>query len=193
MPFITGLGAHRQHEIVSQHAHNSRRVLPPSGLPIGNIQTGFSRLKKYGGELTALTFPPDEASKAPFPFYDRWADTFNLTTEAVVVNQARGLACTAALAATSGLRDQHWKSLPAQIVVKSRAPAAFVPVTVRLEVADLDLKDAVVVWEALDQDPVFGGNEFTFTPGKPGEHWLEAEAHWPDGRRIFAAASVICR
>ena len=189
MPFLTGIGTNRQHEIVNQYAQNARRVLPPSGLPLGNIQTGFAPLRKYGSGLSALTFPSDNATEAPFPFYDRWADSFNVTTEAVVVNQARGLACTAVLAATSSLRDQKWKSAPAQIIAPQGHPAAWRPVTVTLQATGLDLTGAEILWEAQDQEPTFGGPAFTFTPAKSGEQWVEAEARWPDGRRIFGNAS----
>ncbi len=189
MPFITGIGANRQHETVNQYAQNSRRVLPPSGLPLGNIQTGSAKLNKYGGELTALTFPSDNATESPFPFYDRWADSFNVTTEAVVVNQARGLACTAALAATTGLREQKWKTTPAQIVARQGHPASHRPFTVILQAPGLDLTEAEILWEAKGQEPTFGGPDFTVTPATTGEQWVEAEARWPDGRRVFAAAT----
>ena len=40
------------------------------------------------------------------------------------------------------------------------------------------------------QEPSFGGTSFTFTPTVVGVLWIEAEAHWPDGRRVFAAATI---
>ena len=54
--YLTGLGTRRQREIVSQYAQNDRRVLPPSGLPIGNIQASFQympelRLRAPRGDL----------------------------------------------------------------------------------------------------------------------------------------------
>ena len=145
-------------------------------------------LRPYGGELTALTFPSDRAPVAPFPFYDRWADSFNVTTEAVIVNQARGLACVAALAAQTDLRGQRWNSAPAQIFAPREAVPVHRPVTVTLRAKGLDFTGATVLWEARNQRSVFGGTEFTFTPATVGEQWVEAEAHWPDGRRVFAAA-----
>src|SRR5207248_3377491 len=90
--YLTGLGWKRQRDIVHQYAQNDRRILPPSGIPLGNIQAGFQYLNNYGSELGALTFPSDGATNAPYPFYDRWADTFNTSTEFVAVNQARALA-----------------------------------------------------------------------------------------------------
>ena len=188
-PFLTGMGAQRQHEIVHQYAQNDRRSLPPSGLPLGNLQTGFAHLRPYGGELTALTFPSDRAPVAPFAFYDRWADSFNVTTEAVVVNQARGLACVAALAAQTGLRGQPWNSAPAQILAPHEAVPVHRPVTVTLRAEGVDFTGATVLWEARDQRTTLGGTGFTFTPATTGEQWVEAEAHWPDGRRVFAAVS----
>ena len=52
---------------------------------------------------------------APYPFYDRWGDSFNLTTEFVISNQARGLAYLAWLMAQTPLKNQPWKSANAQI------------------------------------------------------------------------------
>ena len=188
-PFITGMGALRQHEIVHQYARNDRRNLPPSGLPVGNLQTGFADLPPYGGILSALTFPSDRAPLAPFAFYDRWADAWNVTTEAVVVNQARGLACVAARAAQTELRGQRWNSAAAQIITpRGTAPSGH-PVTVSLRSTGLDFTGATVLWEARNQRSAFGGTDFTFTPAAAGEQWVEAEAHWPDGRRVFAAAN----
>lgn len=38
------------------------------------------------------------------------------------------------------------------------------PMAVRLEVADPDLSEAKIIWEALDQEPVFGALDYTLTP-----------------------------
>jgi hypothetical protein len=47
-------------------------------------------------------------------------------------------------------------------------------------------------WEANGQEPVFGGQTYTFSPGpQDGAYWVEAEVQWPDGRRAFATNSVI--
>ena len=187
-PFLTGLGAQRQHEIVHQSAQNDRRSLPPSGLPLGNLQTGFASLRPYGDTLAALTFPSDRAPVAPFAFYDRWADSFNVTTEAVIVNQARGLACVAALAAESSLRTQHWNSAAAEIIAPPGAAHIGQPMTVSLRAAGVDFTGATVLWETRNQLTVLGGTDFTFTTTTAGQFWVEAEAHWPDGRRVFAVA-----
>ena len=66
------------------------------------------------------------------------------------------------------------------------------PVTVTLQVADTNLSGARIIWETLDQEPVFGGLNYTFTPVlQDGPYWVEAEVQWPDGRRAFAVNSVI--
>ena len=49
--YLTGIGRHRQREIVDQYAQNDRRVLPPSGIPIGNIQASVDYLPNYKGLL----------------------------------------------------------------------------------------------------------------------------------------------
>ena len=186
LSYITGMGGKRQREIVHQYAQNDRRVLPPSGLPLGNIQSGFAYLSNYGRELGSLTYPNDGATTATYPFYDRWGDSYNTTTEFIDVNQSRALACLAYLAAATPTATQPWNSTTAEIVVPSAYVAADEPVTLTLS-SDIDLTGAEVVWEAQGQQPTLGGTSYTFTPGTVGTHWVEAEIHWIDGRRAFAA------
>jgi len=59
MTYVTGLGWRRQREVVSQYAANDRRVLPPSGEPIGNVQDGFPFLSSYQSTLRNLCYPSD--------------------------------------------------------------------------------------------------------------------------------------
>ena len=99
--YVTGLGWKRQREIVHQYAQNDDRVLPPSGIPLGNIQSSFAYIDPYKSELGALCFPQDGVATAPYPFYDRWGDSFNVTTEFVAVDQARSLASLAFLSTLS--------------------------------------------------------------------------------------------
>ena len=104
MTFITGIGVKRQRDIVHQYAQNDDRELPPSGLPLGNIQMGFGYLYAYtygannANELINLAYPGYNTPNNPYPFYDRWADTYNTTTEFVVTDQARSLASLASSA-----------------------------------------------------------------------------------------------
>ena len=72
-------------------------------------------MDKYGKELGELSFPPDGDAGAPYPFYDRWGDSFNFSTEFVIVNQARSLAYLAWLMARTPLKNQPWKSAIARI------------------------------------------------------------------------------
>ena len=188
--YLTGLGWKRQREIVHQYAQNDRRVLPPTGVPLGNIQAGFQYLNNYGGELGGLTFSTDGATAAPFPFYDRWADTFNTSTEFVAVEQARAIASLAFVATLTRATTQSWSSLPAQITGLPAQAGVGSSVTASLQVPGMDLTRARVVWEARDQEPAFG-SESTLTPLNPGSQWVEAEAQWPDGRRAFAATNFL--
>lgn len=187
--YLTGLGWNRQREVVHQYAQNDRRTLPPSGIPIGNIQAGFQFLHHYGKELGALSFPPDGAEQDPYPFYDRWGDSFNVTTEFVISNQGRGLAVLAWLMAQTPIKDQRWKPDAAlQIVLRSK-PVVGQALTAAISGAPTELNKAQVVWEARGQEPAFG-REFKFIPRTSGEVWVEVEAQWPDGRRAFGSASV---
>ncbi len=188
--YLTGIGSRRQREIVSQEGQNDWAVLPPSGLPLGQLQPGFYYMSTYTTELGAMCYPSDGASTAPYAFYDRWGDSFNVTTEATVVNQARSLAGLAFLAASTSTANQTWTTAPAQIAGPTGYTPINHPVTLTLSVPGLDLSTAEVVWEAMNQHPSRGGASYTFTPDQVGSYWVEAEAHWPDGRRVSASTSV---
>ncbi|HLP78286.1 MAG TPA: glycoside hydrolase family 9, partial [Candidatus Paceibacterota bacterium] len=190
--YLTGLGWKREREIVHQYALNDRRVLPPSGIPIGNIQDGFGWLDNYGEELGALTFPPDDDDFAPYPFYDRWGDSFNLKTEFVIPNQAHALGYLAWLMAKTPLKDQKWKASPAQINGVAATVLANQRITATLTASGLDLSRARTVWEFNGEEPVFGA-AFQFTPAKTGRAWLEAEAQLPDGRRVYGVVDFNVR
>jgi len=190
--YLTGLGLKRQREIVDQYAQNDRRVLPPTGIPLGNIQAGMSWLNLYKKVPSELSFPSDSEGDLTYPFYDRWGDTFNLTQEFVIVNQARALAYQAWLMAQTSLKTQPWKSAVGRIRelltkgLTTEAGGASVPaVSLVLETHGLDAGSARIIWEAAGHEPTFG-HQFSFAPGKEGPAWVEAEAQWPDGRRVFA-------
>jgi hypothetical protein len=186
--FLTGLGTRRQREIVDQYAQNDRRVLPPSGIPLGNIQAAFQYMPAYGAELGAATYPSDNAATGPYPFYDRWSDAYNVTTEFIAVNQARGLAVAALLAGRTASAAQPWKGARAEIAVPQGAVELHAAVTARVTVPGQDLSRARITWEARDQEPAFGPT-YAISPRNNGAQWVEAEVEWPDGRRAFGAAT----
>jgi hypothetical protein len=187
--YVTGLGWRRARDLVSQWALNDSRVLPPSGIPIGNVQGSFGYLWDYGGALSSLCFPSDATGNGTYPFYDRWGDSWNVTAEMVVLNQARGLGTLGFLAAQSAYKTQSWKApADASISVPTSVVPVGAPVTVSLQVPGMDLTAARVTWEVRDQEPTFD-NSFTFSPKNNGAQWVEAEAQWPDGRRVFAKAT----
>jgi len=180
--YLTGLGWKRQRDIVDQYAENDRRVLPPTGIPLGNIQAGFGWIEIYGKELGALTFPADSDDKAPYPMYDRWGDSFNLTQEFVIANQARGLAYLSWMMGRSAVRNQAWKAASGKIALAHSGQS----ITATLSAPGIDLSRARIVWEAEKQEPAFG-KSFSFSAAHSG--WIEAEAQFPDGRRVFAVTN----
>jgi len=186
--FLTGVGWKRQREIVHQYAHNDRRVLPPSGIPLGAVQAGLPWLPQYENELRETPFPPDSDKDNPYFVYDRWTDTHNVTTEFTVETLGRGLGAAAWLMARSAFRGQQWRTATAKIVLLPTAPDSR-QLSARLEVEGLEVEDAQVVWEAAGQEPRFGTPSVLFPEGK-GSSWLEAEALWPDGRRVAAALEI---
>jgi Glycosyl hydrolase family 9/Cellulase N-terminal ig-like domain len=182
--YITGLGWKQQRDAVSQYAANDRRKMPPSGEPLGNIQVSFSYTWNYSGDLRALCFPLDEGMTPFYPFYDRWGDSWNVTTEYVSFQSARSLATYAFLAAQTSLKSQPWKSAAGQINIPSGTLSG--PVTFTMQAPGIDLTGARITWETRDGDPTMGSS-FTFTPRNNGSQWIEAEAVLTDGRRVFAA------
>ncbi len=190
--FLTGLGWKRQRDIVDQYAENDRRVLPPSGIPLGNIQGGFGWMELYGKELGALSFPADSDNKSPYPIYDRWGDSFNLSQEFVIPNQARALAYLAWMMGRSPARNQAWKAVAGQITGLPAHAQSGQKITVAISAPGIDLSRARIVWEAPGQEPVFG-KTFSFNPASTGPQWLEVEAQLPDGRRVFAVTNFVAK
>lgn len=190
--YLTGLGLKRQREVVNQYAFADRRVLAPAGIPLGNIQSSFDYLPNYGSslgnELAKLTFPADGGSSV-YPFYDRWADTWNVTTEFITINQARAIRALAPLALQTSAKSTAWTSTTAvKIVAPTTTVALGTPVTLSLSTTGLDLTNSRIVWEARDQQPDYGSS-YTIAPKNNGDQWVEAEVTWPDGRRAFATGT----
>ncbi len=186
--FITGLGSKRQRDIVHQYAQNDRRVLPPSGFPLGNLQQGFPLdLTLYPNELPGLVFPSAAAASAPYAPYDIWGDTYNLTTEFVNPQQAHSLAITAYLMGKTSLKDQPWTPLHAEIQFASTEVMVGTNAAALLSAPGIDLSEAQIIWEGRNQQP-FVGTIFQLVPSFLGPYWVEVEAQLPDGRRIFAAS-----
>jgi len=138
----------------------------------------------YKSELGALCFPSDGGSGPLYPFYDRWADSFNISTEFVHLDQARSLASLAFISTLTSASSKPWKPVAGKITAPSEA-LINTPMNATLQAPGMDLTGARIVWEARDQEPHYGST-FTFTPTNSGSQWIEAEAQWPDGRRIFA-------
>ncbi len=189
--YLTGLGVRRQREIVHQWAVTEGQSLPMIGIPLGNVQSSFDFLSSYGAsgnELSKLSFPSDDNSAANrYPFYDRWADTWNVTTEFVAVTQARSMVSVSMLAGLTATRTQPWKPTQTATIV---VPAGVAPVgqPVTLALTGVDTAGARITWEARDQQPDFGST-YTISPQNNGAQWVEAEIVFADGRRIFATGS----
>lgn len=196
MTFVTGIGWKRQREVVSQHAWNDHRILPPAGLPLGNIQSGFGYLETYKSpvtgrsELTLLSYPPDIVDAGNYAFYDRWTDMINTTTEFVVMDQARSLASLAFWMARSSKQSQPWVPVTGQINGLDQIITSGEPVNLSLSAPGIDLSSAQVLWEVRHVEPQFG-NPVKIKPEFSGDHWIEAEALLPDGRRIIAVSNFV--
>jgi hypothetical protein len=155
---------------------------------VGSLQSGFPYLDRYGKDLGALTFPADGAKANAYPLYDRWAETFNTTTEAVVVDQSRSLATMAFLLARKPGKEQAWRCASARITARPRELTRGAEARFALVAEGFDLSRARIVWEATDAEPLVGP-EPKFKPTRPGRWLVEAEAALPDGRRVFATTN----
>ncbi len=201
---LTGIGSYQQREVVHQFAQNNAlAVLPPTGVPLGNIASYFdipiqSTAWQYG-YLDSVCFPvlADQlVDKTTFPLYDRWAETYNIHTEFVALQTARGLVSAAYLVNSAAIRTQAWSFATAGIDFPSGPPALATKCVARL-VSTQDLSQARIMWDPgraswnfLGQNPAVGTN-FTFIPASVGDgRTLEAEALLPDGRRLFVVTNL---
>jgi hypothetical protein len=177
--------------IVDQFSLNDWRSLPKDGVPVSNLTGEFLGSWIYGYQLRGLPFPSDYTDTAPYPYYDRWCDDWNVSTEGSTTDTARSLAAIGWLAARTTLSTQAWRYATASIVLPAGARQPNQPVTVTLQVADPNLAAARILWEVAAQAPAFGTESFSFTSGPTnGTYLIEAEAQWPDGRRAFARNTV---
>ncbi|HEX3718990.1 MAG TPA: glycoside hydrolase family 9 protein [Verrucomicrobiae bacterium] len=184
--YDAGLGIKRPRDFVSQWELNDIRSLPPTGLPEGNLQTAFEgEMWYYGDQLLSLSVPSDGTTNPLYPIYDRWGDSWNVTTEMVILNSARSIGSMGFLASLTAAASVPWHAVPAQINVPTGIAAVGSNVTLTMQAAGVDFSGARITWEARDQQPAFG-QSFTYAPINNGPQWVEAEAQWPDGRRIFA-------
>jgi hypothetical protein len=185
--YIAGLGMKREQNMVSQYGYNDRRLLPPIGEPSSNLQSSFSWNELYGADLTNLSFPSENGTSNVYPFYDRFTDTWNVTTEFVTLNQARALTSVATLAAQTASAATPWKPVATATINVPASATVGQAVTVSLG-AGVDLTNARVTWEARDQQPDYGST-YAITPKNSGAQWVEVEIAYPDGRRIFGTAT----
>ena len=186
--FLTGLGTRRRFEIVHQWARNDEFHLPMSGIPTGALVSGVPRIAPYQDELEQTIYPPHEGTDAPYAFYDRVIDTFDVATESVSYQLGRGLASAAYLMAGTRLAGQAYTHVNLSITGAPRKAEAGDTIRLGLELdhTALKLEDALIIWEADGIGEPQTGNTLTFSPELPGQGWAVVEAQWPDGRRAFA-------
>jgi hypothetical protein len=184
--FLTGLGDRRPFEIVHQWAQNDESILPMSGFPVGALVSGVPWIGTYEDELGSSTYPADSDPSAPYAFYDRVTDTFNVAAEFVTYQQGRALAAAAYMMARTNLANQPYNHLQAEIAgTPSRVePGNRVELSIHLGEPGLELSDAIVIWEARGLEEPHRGTTLSFSPRDSGPSWATVEAQWPDGRRL---------
>jgi hypothetical protein len=184
--YLEGLGVKRQQQVVSQYAQNSRRLLAPSGFVTGQVTAAYEYLNQYGSELSELSYPTDSGSNHSYPFYDRWSDAYNVTTEQITVNLARSFMASGFLASLTHSATTPWTGTTAVITAATTSATLDVADKLTVAVPGHSLTNARIVWEGRDQEPVVGSS-VSFIPVNDGPQWAEVEVEWPDGRRAFGS------
>jgi hypothetical protein len=119
--------------------------------------------------------------------YDRWADDYDVYTEAITINIARGLGAFGFIAAQTSVSNQTFTNITISIVPPSN-PVWGQATTASVQAPGMDMSNARTVWEIQGQEPGFGtGTNYGFKPMYNMRQWIEAEVQWPDGRRAFAS------
>lgn len=187
-PFITGIGWNQRREIVSQFSQNDGFVLPPIGIPVGNVQAGMPYFEDYltasGGNLLQRAIYPNTGGFI-YPLYDVWADTFETRGETTVPTLSRGAVVASWLFAQSSASEHEWKNANAIITGVPAVTSIGETVTASLE-ADIALTGARITWEASGVEPCHGREDFTFTVTRGGDNHVAADVLYPDGRRVSA-------
>jgi hypothetical protein len=198
MSFVAGIGQRRPREYVNQYAESDARVLPPTGIPIGNIGAPYERWWFYGYALDRLTFPEDHPidGSTPYGFYDRFTDANNTQNEFVTVNIARSLATLTLLASGTSANTDPRARASDSIQVSSQAASSSTPGRLTMTTANAadqsgteSLSDARVVWE-LDNGGVYLGPSVDLTGPAASSKWYEVEVAWPDGKRTVSNGSL---
>lgn len=188
-PLVSGSGDRWMREIVHQYAHNDARVLPPSGIPFGNVFGGPHHLEQYkveGRNGLNLLYSPNLGE--PFPFYNRVAaDAFNVSAEFTVSQQARNFAAYAYLLGATQTGFPEGKILKGSISGVPDRVAAGTPLKATITGENLPpLSEAQILWESSGNEPASGAEyQAVAAEGFPG--FVEVEAVWPDGRRLMAS------
>jgi hypothetical protein len=185
---VSGSGDRWMREIVHQYAHNDARVLPPSGIPFGNVFGGPHSLEQYKVEgRNGLNFQYVPHLGDTFPFYNRVAaDAFNVTAEFTVGQQARNFAAYSFLNSATAAPFPKWSPLQGQIVGLPDRTESGTPLHATLEAKNLPpLSEAQIIWESSGCDPI-SGEEFKGKAVGVFPGFVEVEAVWPDGRRVMA-------
>lgn len=190
--FITGTGPVWRRQAVNRISLNDDRRLAPPGIPIGQAVSTPHNLKPYQIEgsngLRKLFFPFLDT----FPMYDRSVtDAYNVREEWTVATGAKLLAGHLFLMGRSAVATEPWAPRPLRI----EGIADTVPVgeTVHARLAypeGLSGEEALVVWELAGTEPTTGP-EFSARISAPGPARLEAEAVWPDGKRLSAVRKFL--
>jgi hypothetical protein len=186
-PYLTGIGWAQRREIVSQFSQNDGFVLPPVGIPVGNVQAGMPYIDGYltsgGGNLLQRSIYPNTGGFI-YPVYDVWADTFEVGGETTVPPFARGAAVTAWLFAQTALSSQAWNSATATISGVPAITPVGDSITATLA-SSIDLTGARITWEGSGIEPCHAGLTFTFAPTRSGDNHVAADILFPDGRRVY--------
>ena len=180
--YINGLGGLRYKNIESQYAQNDKRQVAPTGLIIGNIQSGFVPVSGYPS-LEHLSWPWDSSDITGCPMYDRGGDAPNSLTEQTGMDEARAVAVSAFLMGQTAYATQPW--VPTNNVIVTTPTGTGSQCTLQ---SSVDFTGAETLWESYG-NPLGINATYQHQVLRTGDQWIETEFLLPDGRRLFATNS----
>ncbi len=162
-------------------------VLPPSGIPVGNIQAIFGWFVGLWRGAVGTLLPVRFGNGGPLSVLRSLVR--QLECQCGVCDHELGSKprCLASwrhkALQNAALEVRGGQDCGADITVEVGKP-----VTVVHERAGCRPHGCAITWEARDQEPGVGPT-YTLTPQNNGSQWVEAEAQLPDGRRVFAVTT----
>ena len=131
---------------------------------VSNINERFYPTWVYQWELSSLTYPYDYLGNGKYPYYDRWSDDWNVSTEGSTTDTARSFATAAWLAAQTSAAAQPWRFTNATITSASQFVSPGQSAALTLQVAEPNLTGAKSFGKLRDKSPLTAARTLASRP-----------------------------